>query len=286
MNFSKLLHTHHLGGRWPSGTIIQKGHLIQLRKSRFLFECCHITSIIIIVITSHITRFQPSVNSRNHIVVALWFTPTLHTTPSNLLLLYMLVAAPPHSESQFLLIAESLWDKTEMCNYFKNYYIYSTCQNPAAHFLRTTLDGNKDARCSDSPHDRFIVVVGKCLLCGRWSLWKRRTNFSFFLLDFPRYNQALVFDARDLLFPNKSIPARCSVAVFWDKQGRQELQTRLEPTLFPSLSTHTQAVLPSRWRGRWSTSFEIGYSSVRLWSTRFSSPSTWGFFFLLGFHPI
>lgn len=53
-----------------------------------------------------------------------------------------------------------------MCNYFKNYYIYSTCQNPAAHFLRTSLDGSKDSRCSDSPHDRFIVVVGKCLLCA------------------------------------------------------------------------------------------------------------------------
>lgn len=54
----------------------------------------------------------------------------------------------------------------KMCNYFKNYYIYSTCQNPAAHFLRTSLDGNKDTRCAESPHDRFIVVVGKCLLCA------------------------------------------------------------------------------------------------------------------------
>lgn len=60
------------------------------------------------------------------------------------------------------------WDQnTKMCDYFRNYYIYSTCQHPAAHFLRTSLDGSKDTRCSEGPHDRFIVVVGKCLLCAR-----------------------------------------------------------------------------------------------------------------------
>ncbi|EKV06766.1 hypothetical protein PDIG_67430 [Penicillium digitatum PHI26] len=54
-----------------------------------------------------------------------------------------------------------------MCNFFKNYYIYSTCSNPAAHFLRTEMEGTKDnGTCNDSPHDRFIVVVGKCILCS------------------------------------------------------------------------------------------------------------------------
>lgn len=55
----------------------------------------------------------------------------------------------------------------EMCNFFKNFYIYSTCSNPAAHFLRTEMEGTKDnTTCNDGPHDRFIVVVGKCVLCS------------------------------------------------------------------------------------------------------------------------
>ncbi|KGO70459.1 hypothetical protein PITC_014690 [Penicillium italicum] len=54
-----------------------------------------------------------------------------------------------------------------MCNFFQNFYIYSTCSNPAAHFLRTEMEGTKDnSTCKDSPHDRFIVVVGKCVLCS------------------------------------------------------------------------------------------------------------------------
>ncbi|KAE8359531.1 hypothetical protein BDV27DRAFT_149512 [Aspergillus caelatus] len=52
-----------------------------------------------------------------------------------------------------------------MCNYFKNYYIYSTCREPNVHFIRTSIDGSKENRCNDGPHDRFIVVVGKCRLC-------------------------------------------------------------------------------------------------------------------------
>ncbi|EYE95456.1 uncharacterized protein ASPGLDRAFT_133459 [Aspergillus glaucus CBS 516.65] len=54
-----------------------------------------------------------------------------------------------------------------MCNYFKNYYIYSTCTQPDSHFLRTSLDGSKENRCPSGPHDRFIIVVGKCHLCAR-----------------------------------------------------------------------------------------------------------------------
>lgn len=32
-------------------------------------------------------------------------------------------------------------------------------------FIRTSVDGAKESKCPDSPHDRFIVVVGKCRLC-------------------------------------------------------------------------------------------------------------------------
>ncbi|PLB43676.1 hypothetical protein P170DRAFT_480636 [Aspergillus steynii IBT 23096] len=40
-----------------------------------------------------------------------------------------------------------------------------TCREPSVHFIRTSIDGSKDGRCGESPHDRFIVVVGKCRLC-------------------------------------------------------------------------------------------------------------------------
>lgn len=75
-------------------------------------------------------------------------------------------------------------DVPSMCNYFKNYYIYSSCSQPDSHILRTSLDGSKESRCSDSPHDRFIVVVGRCHLCTRWNFYFR---LSFVML--PRQQQ-------------------------------------------------------------------------------------------------
>ncbi|CAG8878031.1 unnamed protein product [Penicillium nalgiovense] len=69
--------------------------------------------------------------------------------------------------SPILQTSQSTPDGIEMCNFFKNFYIYSTCSNPAAHFLRTEMEGTKDnTTCNDGPHDRFIVVVGKCVLCS------------------------------------------------------------------------------------------------------------------------
>ncbi|KAL2848050.1 hypothetical protein BJX68DRAFT_239351 [Aspergillus pseudodeflectus] len=54
-----------------------------------------------------------------------------------------------------------------MCNHYKNFFIYSSCSQPSSHIIRTEMDEPKEARCSEAPHDRFIVVVGKCLLCPR-----------------------------------------------------------------------------------------------------------------------
>ena len=93
-----------------------------------------------------------------------------------------------------------------MCNFFKNYYIYSSCSQPDSHFLRTSLDGSKDGRCSEGPHDRFIIVVGKCHLCSRWSLtltssdffWRQQpkltriVSLGHFLCRFPRQLALLV----------------------------------------------------------------------------------------------
>ena len=58
---------------------------------------------------------------------------------------------------------------TKMCSYFKNYYVYSSCTQPNVHFIRTDMDGQNEYHCAEGPHDRIIIVVGKCLLCvSRW----------------------------------------------------------------------------------------------------------------------
>ena len=61
-------------------------------------------------------------------------------------------------------------DVPKMCNYFINYYVFSSCSQPDSHILKTSLDGNKENCCSASPHDRFIVVIGRCHLCSRWKI--------------------------------------------------------------------------------------------------------------------
>ena len=61
-------------------------------------------------------------------------------------------------------------DVPKMCNYFINYYVSSSCSQPDSHILKTSLDGNKENCCSASPHDRFIVVIGRCHLCSRWKI--------------------------------------------------------------------------------------------------------------------
>lgn len=90
-----------------------------------------------------------------------------------------------------------------MCNYFKNYYIYSSCSQPDSHILRTSLDGNKESRCSQSPHDRFIVVVGRCHLCSRW-------GFFFLLVTIIRYASSV---AATLPFSIRLDPTVCIIII-------------------------------------------------------------------------
>jgi len=59
-------------------------------------------------------------------------------------------------------------DSAEMCEYTKNYYVYTSCLDPGAHFFSTSVDGNRDRRCARGPHERYIVVPGHCPLCNSW----------------------------------------------------------------------------------------------------------------------
>lgn len=53
-----------------------------------------------------------------------------------------------------------------MCDFTKNYYIYSSCMDPGAHFFRTSVDGNRKLACPKGPHERYIVQPGTCPLCS------------------------------------------------------------------------------------------------------------------------
>lgn len=53
-----------------------------------------------------------------------------------------------------------------MCDFTKNYYIYSSCLDPGAHFFRTSVDGNRKLACPKGPHERYIVQPGTCPLCS------------------------------------------------------------------------------------------------------------------------
>jgi hypothetical protein len=52
-----------------------------------------------------------------------------------------------------------------MCDFTKNYYIWTTCVDPGMHFFRTSLDGSKKNSCPNGPHERYIVVPGTCPFC-------------------------------------------------------------------------------------------------------------------------
>ncbi|KAK1765367.1 hypothetical protein QBC33DRAFT_177456 [Phialemonium atrogriseum] len=52
-----------------------------------------------------------------------------------------------------------------MCDFTKNYYIYTSCVDPGAHFFRTSVDGSRKHKCSKGPHERYIMLPGECPLC-------------------------------------------------------------------------------------------------------------------------
>ncbi len=52
-----------------------------------------------------------------------------------------------------------------MCDFIKNYYIYTSCIDPGAHFFGTEVEGNRKRSCSRGPHERYIMSPGQCPLC-------------------------------------------------------------------------------------------------------------------------
>jgi hypothetical protein len=52
-----------------------------------------------------------------------------------------------------------------MCDFTKNYYIYTSCVDPGAHFFRTSVDGSRKRSCPNGPHERYIMLPGECPIC-------------------------------------------------------------------------------------------------------------------------
>ncbi|RSM11378.1 hypothetical protein CDV31_006816 [Fusarium ambrosium] len=44
-----------------------------------------------------------------------------------------------------------------MCDFTKNYYIYTSCTDPGTHFCKTSTDGSRKHACPKGPHERYIA---------------------------------------------------------------------------------------------------------------------------------
>lgn len=69
-----------------------------------------------------------------------------------------------------------------MCNWFKNIYVFTGCRDPGGHFHKTELDGDRKGRCKDGPHERIVIEIGICHLCRRWWRWHMKRLWFFALL--------------------------------------------------------------------------------------------------------
>ncbi|APA06945.1 hypothetical protein sscle_02g017150 [Sclerotinia sclerotiorum 1980 UF-70] len=94
--------------------------------------------------SSHIDLTSPS-KLEPHLEVIPHVTPPLQT----------------HTSPSIYIIPTS-----KMCEYTRNYYIYTSCVDPGAHYFSTSIDGSKDRQCAKGPHERYIVVPGHCPLCS------------------------------------------------------------------------------------------------------------------------
>lgn len=95
-----------------------------------------------------------------------------------------------------------------MCDYYRNYYIYASCNNGAVHFIKTSIDGNSSNKCSRAPHERFIVVPGTCGHC-QWQRLCGGNSLSWMINDWAwevAYSVRLV---RDYGHPTSSAKDHC-----------------------------------------------------------------------------
>jgi hypothetical protein len=57
----------------------------------------------------------------------------------------------------------------KMCEYTKDYFVYTSCVDPGAHFFGSSVDKEREHQCPQcpiGPHERYIVIPGHCPLCS------------------------------------------------------------------------------------------------------------------------
>jgi hypothetical protein len=52
-----------------------------------------------------------------------------------------------------------------MCNFTKNYIIYTSCIDPDAHFVLSSVEGSRKQSSGTGPHQRYILLPGYCPHC-------------------------------------------------------------------------------------------------------------------------
>jgi hypothetical protein len=52
-----------------------------------------------------------------------------------------------------------------MCQYTISFYVHTSCEDPGAHYLGTSVEGEKSQCCPKGPHERYIIVPGHCPPC-------------------------------------------------------------------------------------------------------------------------
>lgn len=130
-------------------------HLVDLSVSCLLYHHVYVQSVTrwshssVHLLSSHIRTVCQSLAGNHHfehlnIIVNLLSTPIALTARSH---------RPPPI--------------TKMCDFVKNFYIYSSCTDPGTHFFKTSVDGSRENACPQAPHERYIVQQGTCPLCSQ-----------------------------------------------------------------------------------------------------------------------
>lgn len=69
------------------------------------------------------------------------------------------------AENKLLPCAPAPTITVTMCEWYRNFYVYTTCHDPGLHFYATSVDGSREYGCIYGPHERYIVTPGSCPLC-------------------------------------------------------------------------------------------------------------------------
>ncbi|ROV97943.1 hypothetical protein VSDG_04914 [Cytospora chrysosperma] len=63
-----------------------------------------------------------------------------------------------------------------MCDFVKNFYIYSSCTDPGTHFFKTSVDGSRENACPQAPHERQAGRLADLMSSPTKAVMRRDSN--------------------------------------------------------------------------------------------------------------